>query len=315
MKKKYVVVLLLMGIVLGGCVHKTNTTSSSSSNKATSSAKIEENNIENLIKSFENIGSREIGSKNNKTAGKFIADYWKQSGIDAYDGTTYYYKFKSEGDLEIEVSDGKFFSFSGDAENIAGKIKGKDSTKAIVLSAHFDTWPGVKGILDNASGTASVMYLSNKLKEFYGFEKPPVDIVFVAFNGEEYMLQGSKAFCDTLAKDYQNFYNINLDCVGQKGLGLIYDSENKLSQQLVVALKPYLEAQKLKLLTEKLDDESSDHGSFLEKGKAAITLGDNVSHRYIHTEKDNKINLDYDEMNRIITALQNFIVEDDGKMY
>lgn len=35
----------------------------------------------------------------------------------------------------------------------------------------------------------------------------------------------------------------------------------------------------------------------------------------MHTEKDNELNLDYDEIQKIITGLQNFIVESNGKMF
>ncbi|WP_178710221.1 M28 family metallopeptidase [uncultured Streptococcus sp.] len=335
MKKKVVLLsagLLSMSLLLTGCFQKTNT----SSNKDTTSSSVAEKNkvylsskikstnpknlstysVKDLVQYFYNMGSREIGNKSNAVAGTVIADYWKESNIDPYDGKTYYYKFTPKVKMRYDLPGGRKFTFSGEAENIVGKIKGKDSTKAVVLSAHFDTWPGVKGVLDNTSGTAGMMYLANRLKEFYGSEQPPIDIVFAAFNGEEYMLAGSSAFYETLNKDYPNFYNVNLDCIGKKGKALAYNSDNKLSQSLLETVKTYLEAQKVKLSDLNYDDQgTSDHASFLENGKAAIVIGNDLGSKYVHTEKDNELNLDYDEIQKIITGLQNFIVESNGKMY
>lgn len=335
MKKKLQILsvgLLSMGLIFTGCSQKTNT---SSNTDTTTSSTVEKNkvylssqiksinpknlstySIEDLVQYFYNMGSREIGSKSNAVSGTAIADYWKESNIDPYDGKTYYYKFTPNVKMEYDLPGGKKFTFSGEAENIVGKIKGKDSTKAVVLSAHFDTWPGVKGVLDNTSGTVGMMYLSNKLKEFYGSEQPPIDIVFTAFNGEEYMMAGSSNFYKTLNKDYQNFYNINLDCIGKKGAPLAYNSDNQLSQSLLKTVKTYLEAQKVNLSDLKYDDQgTSDHTSFLENGKAAIVIGNDIKSKYVHTEKDNELNLDYDEIQKIITGLQNFIVESNGKMF
>lgn len=68
------------------------------------------------------------------------------------------------------------------ANNIVGAIKGKDSSKALVLSAHFDHIGNIdnkifKGVIDNASGTSLLLDLSKKLKEHYSENPPEHDIV------------------------------------------------------------------------------------------------------------------------------------------
>ncbi|MDU4880700.1 MAG: M28 family peptidase, partial [Clostridioides difficile] len=44
-----------------------------------------------------------------------------------------------------------------------GKISGKDSGTAIILTAHFDAW--FNGAVDNASGVATVLEIAKLLKD------------------------------------------------------------------------------------------------------------------------------------------------------
>ncbi|MBF8808586.1 MAG: Zn-dependent exopeptidase M28 [Enterococcus lacertideformus] len=214
------------------------------------------------------------------------------------------------------MPNGKKFTFSGESENIVGKIPGKDSTKSVVISAHFDTWPTVAGVLDNTSGTAALMSLSKKLKEHYKDEQPPIDIVFVAFNGEEHQLSGSKAFYPMLDKDYKDFYNINLDCIGQKDRSLSYKIDDKNSQQLAKDIKQYLLKENVKLNDSKYDEQgTSDHAIFWGYGRAAMIIGNDIEEDFVHTEKDNDALLDYEEIQKIVDGLNNFIIENNGKMY
>ncbi|EQB86387.1 hypothetical protein M918_14475 [Clostridium sp. BL8] len=86
-------------------------------------------------------------------------------------------------DAKIKVD----FSFKKSTiamNNIIGKIPGKDSSNAIVISSHLDHVGSIgnniwRGALDNASGVASTLYIAQYLKE--NFEAPQYDIVFYIF--------------------------------------------------------------------------------------------------------------------------------------
>jgi Zn-dependent M28 family amino/carboxypeptidase len=96
-------------------------------------------------------------------------------------------------------------------ENIAGILWGVDRTQVIVVGGHYDTFsidcavtervdlacPGryvTGGAYDNGSGTAMTLELA---KAFAG-TVPYYTILFVAFDGEERGLEGSRAIADAI---------------------------------------------------------------------------------------------------------------------
>ncbi len=104
--------------------------------------------------------------------------------------------------------------------NYIGVIRGQDSTKAVIVGAHFDGAGGdgdtySAGAIDNASGVAVMLGMAQLLREG---EKPPIDVVVCAFNGEEGSRRyGSEAVARDLVWLYEGCYYINVDCVGLVG--------------------------------------------------------------------------------------------------
>ena len=104
--------------------------------------------------------------------------------------------------------------------NIIGMIKGKNSKKAILLSAHFDHVGAAgnhifRGAVDNASGVAALLCAAKRISESARAGKPDTDIIFAFFNAEESMMLGSKDFAERIQKQYgsENILNINIDCI------------------------------------------------------------------------------------------------------
>lgn len=109
--------------------------------------------------------------------------------------------------------------------NVAGIIKGKDTTNTILIGAHYDHlggYPGgtyYPGASDNASGVA--LWLS--LAKYFAKKKntPPCNLLFVAFGGEEIGLIGSAAFVQNNPYTVQNLAcMLNLDIVGTGDAGI-----------------------------------------------------------------------------------------------
>jgi aminopeptidase YwaD len=73
--------------------------------------------------------------------------------------------------------------------NVVGRQASRDA-ESIVLCAHFDTWPGAPGAVDNGSGTAMLLTLAELLTR----EALPVGLELVAFNGEEGSSAGDEAY-------------------------------------------------------------------------------------------------------------------------
>lgn len=104
-----------------------------------------------------------------------------------------------------------------DGVNVLGIVRGADTTRAIVVSAHFDHL-GVRdgqvynGTDDNASGTAAALALA----EWYAGHPPRHSIIFAFFDGEEADLRGSRAFMASPPVPLRRIaVNVNLDMVAR----------------------------------------------------------------------------------------------------
>ena len=206
-----------------------------------------------------------------------------------------------------------------EAHNVVGKITGTghgDHRDAIIVSAHLDSVGSIgdkhiEGAIDNATGVASLIQLAYKLKQHSLSNEFQSDIIFVAFNGEESGLQGSKAFVEDIAKSYKNITNINIDSIGNKGLDeyLIIGSEN--GQALRERLIGYLSEQQFNIIEDN-PSLTSDHVAFSNKHYPAITIGQNKLDT-MHTHNDKKDSVDVNKLQEIVTVLFNYIVDTEGE--
>ncbi len=162
--------------------------------------------------------------------------------------------------------------------NVAGIIKGKDTTHCIVVGAHYDhygmynsyIWNGAD---DNGSGTIGVISVAKAFLR--SGIMPEKNIVFVNFTGEEKGLLGSTYFARNFPADMEIDFMINLDMIGR-------DDEKRDSlgnQSAVIFHQDYIN---IKSLYSGLVDEQainldllfwpssgnggSDHAPFAEKG-------------------------------------------------
>ena len=83
--------------------------------------------------------------------------------------------------------------------NVVGIVKGVDTTRCIVIGAHYDhlaPWEGMifNGADDNASGTVAVMTLAKAFAD--NGEKPAKTLVFAAWSAEEKGLIGSEYYVE-----------------------------------------------------------------------------------------------------------------------
>jgi acetylornithine deacetylase/succinyl-diaminopimelate desuccinylase-like protein len=104
-----------------------------------------------------------------------------------------------------------------DGVNVLGIARGADTSRIIVVSAHFDH-VGVRrgevynGADDNASGTAAVLALA----AWYAAHPPRHTIIFALFDGEEAGLRGSRAFVESPPVSLRRVAaNVNLDMVAR----------------------------------------------------------------------------------------------------
>ena len=239
--------------------------------------------------------------------------------------------FNPAGDNENEV------------DNVIGVIKGEDSSKAIVISAHFDhvtvrkkneeaasntdsqqvSVSKIEGAIDNASGVAVLLESAKELANYYSDEKPPYDIIFAAFNAEELGLIGSRKFVSEFKETYDDWYNINIDCVGVKGNeGLAVKNNDPASQELYDDFIEVLDEDDVyyEMVPYAMNEEgavvgSSDHMSFRRENAASLVIGQDGITGVVHTDDDNMSIVDVELIDDIKEALVDFIIKTDEKIY
>ena len=93
-----------------------------------------------------------------------------------------------------------------DDYNVIAESKGGDPNHVLVVDAHLDAIYGA-GMLDNASGSATILNIAEKMKNV----NPRNKLRFIWFGGEELGLLGSQYYVDNLSKSERNRIGYDLD--------------------------------------------------------------------------------------------------------
>mgnify|MGYP000867206805 FL=1 len=200
-------------------------------------------------------------------------------------------------------------------DNIVGIIRGEDHSNALVISAHYDhvgsagdrIW---RGALDNASGVCLLLETAKVIQDYYEGSQPAYDIIFCAFNSEENKMIGSKCFAELMQDKYQKFFNINLDCIGNKDYTslFVYSNESDASHLLSNDLIDHLLSTGIVPIMKSQGIYNSDQESF-ENGIALTTIN-NTQSSTIHTLEDVPDNIDTDYLGTLAEALGNYITKE-----
>lgn len=201
------------------------------------------------------------------------------------------------------------------ANNVIGVLKSSAPTdKCLVISGHMDhlgpdpDGAYFPGALDNASGTACVIEIARALKK--QAIKPDINIVFIAFSGEEEMLYGSQYYVSHPLYSLKNTKNINLDMVGAKSelpmsiavadLSRGGLNSNEFAEEFRGA------AEDMKSKCEVIDEDASDHSPFALSGAPAVTIID-LEKTIYHVPEDTIDNIGVDNLKRDIDVTMEVI--------
>ncbi|MBP5506701.1 MAG: DUF4910 domain-containing protein [Prevotella sp.] len=101
--------------------------------------------------------------------------------------------------------------------NVIAKVEGQRHDSCYVFTAHYDHIGNLgrkifyAGANDNASGTAAIVTLA----KHYAKNRPPYDMYFIAFSGEDANLRGSTWYADHPILPLQQIkYLFNIDMIG-----------------------------------------------------------------------------------------------------
>lgn len=193
--------------------------------------------------------------------------------------------------------------------------------KTVVICAHHDhignneydnsKIKGISGIHngadDNASGVATLLELSRKLK---GWKYRKNNYLFLAFSGEELGLLGSKFFIQNPEIDLKNInFVINIDMLGR------IDSSKQMltingigtSPEWVKSLaKVKTDTTQLKITTTESGMGPSDHASFYLENIPVLHFFSG-QHRDYHTPDDDEYKINYQGMYNSIDVIKQMI--------
>jgi Zn-dependent M28 family amino/carboxypeptidase len=241
---------------------------------------------------------REIGTAENENAANYIAKLFKENNLEYCTGNSYLIPFTYKGKT---------------AYNVCGIKKGK-TDKYLGFSGHFDhigTSNNSKdniynGADDDASGITTLVGIADYFKN----KDPKFSMVFIAFNGEEKGMLGSKAISTdkNLDKIYNNLtalFNFEMvateSAFGRNALFMTGDEFSDLDElfnlnavnDLKINPDPYA-AQQLFY--------RSDNVSFVKKKIIAHSFStvDMTKASHYHNESDDINIVDFDNLTQII---------------
>lgn len=183
----------------------------------------EENAYKHVVYLSKDIGIREAGTENALRASEYIKTNFEMYGLETQ---TQEFEFSYMYGLD-KVTTGFSTPVSPPPEkkregrNVIGILRGA-SDEEIIICAHYDSREG-PGANDDASGVGVLLELarvfSNSKNKTYN-----KTLVFVAFDAEEQLAQGSKHFVSNLNdREIGNIIGvIDLDCVGRGDLLVAY---------------------------------------------------------------------------------------------
>ncbi len=210
--------------------------------------------------------------------------------------------------------------------NVVGCIRGRDSTKSIVVGAHYDHLGVRNGLIyhgadDNASGTSGMLALARKWSEFV--KKPACNIIFAAWTAEEKGLLGSNYFVQhTRANPDQTLLYVNMDMISRSArddtahrilsIGTLTGSDR---------LKQIARENNLRLsapfqldLWDVTGHSGSDYGSFIAVKIPVMTFFSGFHEDY-HSPRDVVSKVDLQKMGNILKLVNGCIQEFAGNPF
>ncbi|KAF2509570.1 M20/M25/M40 family metallo-hydrolase [Flavobacterium zhairuonense] len=204
--------------------------------------------------------------------------------------------------------------------NVLGMLSGKDTTKTIIVGAHYDHL-GVKndsiynGADDNASGTSGMLALAKKWSE--SKTKPNYNLLFASWTAEEMGLLGSEYFVQNFDFSKQKILlAINMDMISRSApedklhrilsIGTQKEDENlrKMSTEINSKLQNPFSLD----LWETNGHSGSDYASFTAKGIPIMTFFSGFHDDY-HTPNDKASKVDFDKIHDVLFIVNSSLLK------
>ncbi len=198
--------------------------------------------------------------------------------------------------------------------NVIAKVEGARHDSCYVFTAHYDHLGNLgrkvfyAGANDNASGTAAIVTLA----KHYAANKPPYDMYFIAFSGEDANLRGSQYYVDhPVIPLSQIKYLFNIDMIGDNNPVQYCELSDEGMRAFALLERINEREHYFKALNRGNLAANSDHYPFAVRHVPCIFLeneeGDAFQH--YHTPKDNWQNAVFDSYEPVFKLVTTFINE------
>lgn len=271
----------------------------------------------------DDLEGRAIGTDGEVLAARYIADKFKELGLEPKGTDKYFQVFKvnkptNPHEQAVIGTDGEGIS----GRNVVGFID-NGAPYTIALGAHYDHLGyGGEGSLyrgedaaihngadDNASGTAALIQLASILKK----KKSNYNFLFIAFSGEENGLWGSNYYSknSTVTIDSIN-YMLNMDMVGRLKEDKSIAINGVGTSPVWVEAVEKANVDSLKIVTSESGVGPSDHTSFYLQDVPVLHFFTG-QHSDYHRPSDDADKINYQGMVKVIRYIVRLIDELDGQ--
>jgi len=223
--------------------------------------------------------ARPVGSVGHKKARQYIIDEFNKLGL--------------ENEVQNTTSLRRFPNSIGTAtvKNIITRIPGTNSTKAVVLMAHYDSAVHSFGATDAGNGVAAILETARAL-----LSGPPLqnDVILLITDAEEPGLYGARAYVNEHPRASETGVVLNAEGRGYTGPVIMFrtsDENGRLIQTLAkTAPRPFGDSMSNEMFRHMPND--TDLSVFIDSGYAGMDFANVHGFTHYHTQLDNYENAD-----------------------
>ena len=217
-----------------------------------------------------------------------------------------------EGVKTVKVDVDNQFLKDYEIFNVIAKVEGERNDSCYVFTAHYDHLGNLgkkvfyAGANDNASGTATLVTLA----AYYAKHRPPYDMYFLSFSGEDANLRGSEFFANNpIVPLSQIRYLFNIDMIGDNNPVQYCEVSNEGMRGYQLFEQINNERQYFKALNRGELAANSDHYPFATRHVPCIFLEnqEGTAFPYYHTIYDNWQHAVFDSYEPVFQLVRDFI--------
>lgn len=196
-------------------------------------------------------------------------------------------------------------NYPATAGNIVARQRGVgQSASKIVLMAHFDTRINTPGALDNAGSVAALLALAETLR---GAARP-VDVEYVAFDGEEYLPIGDDEYVRRAGEE--SFAHIAL-AINMDGIGYMGGANTAAPFNLAPELAGRVEAIVSRYPAVKWVEPwpQSNHSTFAMRGVPALAFSSAGAFALAHFAHDTVEQVSIDKLAEVVQLIREIVLD------